>query len=259
MEARNLILLFLFVAVLIIPGCQKEDKIPQNTPAPSGAKLKRILIYPGIDASAPEYIESEYEYDSLGRISRVNHPMYEDGVMSGPGEYEKYSYNDQGLPGKISSYVYNATPGIGYVNLINSYYYYSKDGKLMKISTGHDLSPESAGYDLYHYENGMLDKIGTYTSADTLESYIHYEYNSSDELVKESKYSRDGEFLEYTLHSYSNGLQVLSEVYTTFHEVFMIRKIERTFDSNGNLDILVSRELAPWSSRMSYKMKYEYF
>ena len=83
-----------------------------------------------------------------------------------------------------------------------------------------------------------------------MESYTRYEYNVSAERVKESFYSWDDELLQYTRHTYTDGRQNLSEVYTTYHEDFMIRKIERTFDSNGNLDILLSRELAPWSSKM---------
>lgn len=251
--------LSLLLALILVPGCQKEDSGPQDIAALPNAKIKRILIFPGIEATSPGYIVSEYEYDSLDRLIRINHPMYDDGIVSGISDYDIYSYNDKGLLWKISSYNYNAAPGVGYLNRLNTYYYYSRYGKITKVSRGYGDSPESAGYDLYSYKNGHLDKIEKYTPADTLESYTRYEYNNSSDPVKESVYSWNGELLLYTRHTYTDALQQLSEVYSTFPEDFMIRKIERTFDDNGNLDILLSKELAPWSSMMSYKMKYEYY
>ena len=250
--------LSLLLALILVPGCQKEERGPQDIPAQPGAKIKRILVFPGIDATAPQYIESEYEYDSLGRISRVTHPMYRDGVVDGTGEYELYQYDPDGRLKVISNFNYNATPGIGFVNLWNRTYDYSADGRLYKETTSYG-NPANDQYTILHYEDKRVVLTENYSDGDKLENYNVKEYNKKGEVIKESDYSPDNRLQAYTLHSYSDGLQELSQVYHTFPEVYMIRKIERTFDDNGNLDILLSKELAPWSSMMSYKMKYEYY
>ena len=251
MKSRYLLLFFIFLLITIVPSCQKEDKEPENSPAPPGAKIKRILIYPDIDSTTPLYIESEYEYDSLGRISRVNHPLY-NGVRNGSREYEIYQYDAEGRLHEISNYNQNAEPV--WIRL----YTYSPDGRLYKISTGYSYS-ENSEYSIYFYEADRLVKTENYGDDNSLANYTLNEYNNQGELTKESDYSPGNQLQVYTLHSYSDSLQILSEIYTTFPEVFKIRRIERTFDRNGNLEILLSKELAPWSSRMSYKLKYEYF
>ena len=258
MKARFIILFVMILSFTVIPGCQEEDRGPQDIPAQPGAKIKHILVYPGVDATAPQYVESEYEYDSLGRISRVTHPMYTDREEDGTREYELYQYDLHGKLQEISNYNYNATPGLGFINLWNRTYSYSSDGRLYKVTTSYG-NPADDQYTVYHYEDKRVVLTENYRNGNTLENYNVKEYNKKGEFIKESDYSPDNQLQAYTLHSYSDGLQVLSQVYHTFPEVYMIRKIERTFDNNGNLDVLLSSELAPWSSMMSYKLKYEYY
>ena len=73
-----------------------------------------------------------------------------------------------------------------------------------------------------------------------------------------ASFSSDNRQLSYVQNSYSNGLNVQSDVYAG-KDMEHIREILRTYDENNNLISLESNELSMYSSLKSYVFKYEYF
>ena len=92
----------LLVSAVITVGCDKAIVEDDNN-----ARLKRISsIYLGFSSEVefsyktfitnPEtiwYVASEYEYDNLGRISKISRPMYDNGNINGVISYDTYTYN----------------------------------------------------------------------------------------------------------------------------------------------------------------------
>jgi hypothetical protein len=91
-----------------------------------------------------------------------------------------------------------------------------------------------------------------------LESYIVNEYDDSGKIIKEISYGKDNQSYSYTLHSFSNGLDIKSDVYGG-KDMQHMREIIKTYDLNNNLIILESNELSLTSSLMSHVLKYEYY
>jgi hypothetical protein len=61
----------LLIALLIfvfLPGCEKDNNVTRIKNYPENAKLKQILLYASLDSEEPIAIDSEYEYDTLGRV-----------------------------------------------------------------------------------------------------------------------------------------------------------------------------------------------
>ncbi len=246
-----------FLAFIAFSACRNEILDPRDGSLHRNAKLKRILLYSSKEAEEPIAIVSEYEYDSMGRISKVTHPMYEDGVIAGVMDYEIYEYNSRGLPEKIMSYNYNANPGVGFVSTWTRQYSYDKNGRVTNICTSYRGADcyESL---LYIYEYNLLTRIEKYNFDDALESFIINEYNHQEELVKEMTYAWDGQAIDFTLHTWTNGLNTRSDFYG-FRDLVHAREIIRTFDQTGKLLILESNELVAYSSAMSHVLKYEYY
>jgi len=95
-----------------------------------------------------------------------------------------------------------------------------------------------------------------------LTTYIEYEYDNQGQLVKETIYSAtDNTPIQYSVHSYQNGLNEKTEVFIYYNIIgkTKLREIRRYYDKNDNLIYLESEELSLLSSSLSYNSKYEYY
>ena len=238
--------------ILSITSCQKDD----SSPSPINAKLKQVLLYSTIDSKEPINIVEEYEYDDNGKISKVSSPMYNNGTIVGTIKYDIYDYNTSGQLIKINNYNANSNSPTGFINLKNTLYNYSPDGKKIKETIEYPLGGISE-YTDFEYENGLLSKTSKY-SGNRLESYTEYEYDKTDKVIKELFYAYDGQCLTYTIHTYTGSLQTKSDLYV-FSSNSHYRSINRIFDRNNNIITLESKELSLYSSLMSYVLRYEYF
>lgn len=253
MNSNALLIGLLFV---FIPGCEKDNNLSRIPNYVENAKLKRILLYASIDSEEPIAIDSEYEYDSLGRVQKVTAPMYDSGKIAGTIRYDLYEYNSKGQLARISNYNANINSPTGFINLHNRVYFYSDEGLKSKELIEYPQIG-SFEYTLFTYSGDKLIKAEKY-NMDKLERYNRYEYNDVGELIKEIAYAYDNKILSVTNHFYKNGVNTLTEVYWGNQEI-KTREIRKTYDSNGNLIIKESDELSILSSAMSHVLRYEYF
>lgn len=251
---RLLVGLFSFIIIL---SCEKGNDIKKNESYAENARLKRILLYSTVDSDKPISIVDEYEYDSLNRVKKVSSPMYEDGEIVETIKYDSYEYNSNGQLERISNYNANINSPTGFINLKNYIYSYSDDDLKVKELIEYPQI-NSFEYSLYKYSGTQLIKVEKYDNTDKLEAYIKYEYNNLGELIKEISYSADDVEISVTTNTYVNGLNTLSEVYSRNQEN-KIREMNKTYDSNGNLIMIESNELMPYSSLMSHVLRYEYY
>lgn len=249
----KLSILGLFSLLFFLSSCQKndfEDNFPLN------AKLKQILLVSSFDSKEPINVVEEYEYDDAGRISKVSTPMYNNGKIVGTIRYDVYEYNSSGQLIKINNYNSNINSPTGFINLKNTLYEYSPDGKKLQETIEYPLGGISE-YTVFEYKNGLLIKTSEF-SGNKLERYIVYEYDNSDRAIKELSYGFDGQCVFYTIHSYTGSLQTKSEIYN-FSTNSNIRTINRIFDKNKNIITLESKELSLVSSLASFVLRYEYY
>jgi hypothetical protein len=131
--------------ILLISGCESKldndsgsfpDYQTDEVLYPEKARLKCVYVthYGGgrhLDISQidPEYvyIASEYEYDALGRISKVSSPMYDNGSVSGLYSYDLYKYDSNNRLERKESYHSNINEG--FINLQNTTYFYGNSGE----------------------------------------------------------------------------------------------------------------------------------
>jgi len=258
MNPKQLLLLIFSAIIIFASSCQKDDDSFENGINQNGAKLKRILLYSSIDSKDPISIIDEYEYDEENRISKVSSPMYQDGEIIGTIKYDLYEYNSKGQLIRIENFNANSNSPTGFINLKNYIYTYSDKGKKEKEKIEYPQIG-SFEYSVYKYDNGKLTKIEKYNNSDNLESYIINEYNNSGNLIKETSFGIDNQPYSYTRHSFENGLNIQSDVFSGKDMKEHVREMVRTYDENNNLIILESNELSLYSSMMSHVLKYEYF
>ena len=239
--------------VFILLSCQKDDS--EINSAQGNAKLKQVLLFSNIDSQDPISIVEEYEYDDNGKISKVSSPMYDNGTIVGTIKYDLYEYNSSCQLIKIMNYNANINSPTGFINLKNTSYIYSTDGKKIKESIEFPLVGISE-YSDFEYNNGLLVKVKTY-SHNNLDYYTEYKYDKSDKVIKETQYSSDDQCISYTIHSYTGLQQTKSDIYTSTNEHY--RLINRTFDKNNNIIVLESKELSIYSSMMSHVLRYKYY
>jgi len=239
--------------VFILLSCQKDDS--EINSAQGNAKLKQVLLFSNLDSKDPISIVEEYEYDDNGKISKVSSPMYDNGTIVGTIKYDLYEYNSSGQLMKIINYNANLNSPTGFINLKNTSYNYSTDGKKIKETIEYPLGGISE-YSDFEYQNGLLSKSKKY-SGNKLESYTEFQYDKSDKLIKETFYASDDQRISYTIHSYTGSLQTKSDLYTSTNDHY--RSINRTFDKNNNIIVLESKELSLYSSMMSHVLRYKYY
>ena len=246
------------------------------------SKLKNISYVESVNSMKGGIIITQYEYDERGRISKVSQPMYKDGTpifengtIVGLYSYSDYVYNNEGLMDKIIYYHSNIYAG--FQNLETHTYSYDKDrNKVKEVIEYPRALPFRTDSTLYYYDNNRLKREDKYSEgyhgievwSSKFTTFIEYEYDNQDNLVKENYYSADDNplfsysssylgYLEkapYSIikHIYQNGLNVKTEIGN-------IREIRRYYDKNDNLIYLESEELSMYSSTMSCVTKYEYY
>lgn len=253
MRSFKLVLFVGIFFILPISGCLENEDFSINQ---GDTKLKRVLLFFSLDQEAPTSIVKDYEYDENGRISKTTSPMYQDGVVVGTISYDLYFYDTSDQLIRKENYNANLNAPSGFINLINYIYEYSSAG----LKTKEIIEYPIVGIDeymVYEYMSNQLYSIKKYDKNNVLETYIMYDYDSSDRLIKETTYfGADDSFISSTVHTYNGQLQVKSDVYTVNAHM---REIKRTFDSANRLIFYESKELQGYSSAMSYILKYEYF
>ena len=241
--------------MVVLAACQEEEDVSfKGKTYSENANLQRILLYATTDAKDPISIVSEYEYDPAGKIIRVSSPIYMDGVIKGTAYYDLYEYDANDRLAKIKNY--HANLNVGFLNLKNTIYSYSPDGRKEKELMEFPQI-NSFEYVKYIHENGQLVKKEHYNGLDKLESYSEMVYNQSGELEEEKFYSGDSELFRVIKHSYTRGLQTKSDTFQGL-EMVHLREVKRSFDANRNLILLESNELTRYSSAISQVLRYEY-
>ena len=238
-------LLIGFLSLISVLSCEKNNDIEQIESYAENARLKRILLYSSVESEEPICIVDEYEYDNLNRVSQVSSPWYKDGEIIGTIKYDYYEYNSIGQLERISNYNANLNSPTGFINKKNYIYTYSDDGlKIKELIEYPQIS--SFEYSWFSYSHNQLIKIEKYDDTDELETYTKYVYNNTEELIKEISYSANDVEFSVVINTYVNGLNTLTEEYTGNQEN-KIREIIKTYDPNGNLIMLESNELMPYS------------
>ena len=285
MKTRKLFAMMVFVFPLIIVSCGKNemddtavlhDYRVQNVLYPKDSKLKTISYVESVKSKKGGIIINQYDYDELGRISKVSQPMYKDGTsifengtIVGLYSYSDYVYNNDGLLDRIISYHSNIYAG--FQNLETHTYSYDKSGNKLKTLIEYPIINATDSI-LYFYEGNRLVRenkyrYGTFFDGNNnaytgLCTYIKYEYDNQGNLVKEDNYSRVNDTpVGFSVHSYQNGLNVKTEAFVSSNviEKTPLREIRRYYDKNDNLIYLESIELSIFSSAMGYVAKYEYY
>lgn len=242
--------------LLSLCSCKKQNELKNKTTFPVHAKLKQISLYATIDSKTPISIVEEYEYNPLGQVSKVSSPLYQNGQISGIIKYDIYNYDSNGRLLKINNYHANKSSNSGFINLENYTYSYAANGRKEKEVIEYPQIGSSV-YTAYNYVNNtvMLEKYG---NNGIRESYTQQEVDSFGNVVKEIKYSTTNQLISVTIHTFINQLNTLTEVYTDNGKT-LARRINKTYDANRNLISLESKELAAFSSLQDYVHRYEYF
>jgi hypothetical protein len=246
---------FICLILILNTACKNESVGLEQEANESGALLKRTLLFSSVDEKNPIAITEEFEYDSQGRLSKTSSPLYENGTVKGVSQFNLYEYNSAGQLVRISNF--NANINAGFLNLKNQLFTYFANGLKEKESVEYPQI-NSSEYTHYFYQGNKLIKAEKYNNKGNLENYTEYKY-SGNNLTNETLYTAAGEVNTITNYSYQNGLNTKTEVYRGNNGTVKLREITKTFDSNGNLIILQSKELAAYSSASSFVLKYEYY
>ncbi len=255
--SRSLFIL-LFVLAGLTPGCLKDEDALDGMVHEGNNRLKRVLMYANIEALEPISIVREYEYDSLGRISRVSAPSYPDAETKGTDWYELYAYDEDGRLHERKNYTANRNAPSGFINLMNKHYLYSGSGNLEKEVIEY---PEArlSEYTFYTYDHDRLAKAEKYGTAGTLDHYISYSCDHYGRVTGETTFTPSNEAVAFVWHTYSGGLRVRSNAYAIMGKTLThMREIIMQYDAGNNLILLESNELSPMSSMSGYVLRYEY-
>lgn len=251
-------LISVFTALIVLfSSCQKDDDAVDFAPVSGNLKLKSVLLYGSVEAEKPIAILEEYEYDQIGRISKVSSPMYNAGKITGVADYRVYEYNEDGRLAKIIYYTANANYPSGFVNLQTKTFEYSEDGRKTTEYTEFPVI-KSFEYLKYHYFGDEMVKMEKYNHLNVMESKVVYAYNAVGQAVEEKCYAANNQLISLVKHNYHKGLLVRTDVFGG-RDLEPIRKITRTYDQKNNLKEEVSLELASWSSLWGGIRKFEYY
>lgn len=225
---------------------------------PGDGKLKRIIVVTSPDPKYASRIQEEYEYNAQGRISKVTVPLYTEQGQEGVMSFDFYEYDSSGRLASVTTNNANRESPTGFKVLKRIVYTWSEDGMKVKETAEFPQAGLSEST-LYLYDKGRLAKVEKYGYDGMLESFVVNEYNNSGDVLKETTFFKDGTQISETLHTYSNGLNVRSDVYV-FNNLGKehLRTITKTYDAEDNLVTLESKELLVYSSMSSYTLRYEY-
>jgi hypothetical protein len=228
---------------LVLPGCRKENDI-----LPENARLKLVLSFHDLTETVPMDTSEVFEYNKSGQISKVSYRY----------NYDLYEYNSTGQLIKITNYHANGNSPTGYIILKIYSYTYSGEGKKVKETIEYPMI-NSFEYNLFLYSEGRLHKIENHDKSDALTGYTIYEYDEKGQPVREVLYGGNSVPYRWTIHSFSNGLNVKTVIYADETLDNMVREYKRTFDTNKNLKILETFQ-GPASSQVGNGVnRYIYF
>ena len=179
-----------------------------------GSLLKRVYQSSGKNRS----LYSEYKYDELGRISRIDYANKNFG-------YETYLYNVEGLLENILKYIDSPLTLMSTV-----VYFYDVEGNKIKEEVFSN-SGMLGLYRLYEYTDGKLTKEEIVVN-DQSPQILHYEYNG-DKVVKVKSYFMDK--CDVYENFYDQDLLIRSISYDTNHSEFIEKEIKYYYDQNDNL------------------------
>ena len=271
------LLAVLILSIFMFSGCNSEyidledddNFLVSNISYTRNAKLKNISYTESVNSKKGGIIITQYEYDKQGRISKESRPMYENGTpmfeagtIVGLFSYSDYIYNNSGQLEKMIYYHSNLYAG--FLNLQTHIYSYDTNGnKIKEVIEYPQITQDRTDYTIYHYENNRLVREDIYNGGvfnKGLITYIVYEYDNHGKLVKETNYSaEDNTPGRIAKHSYENGLNIKTEIFNSYMNNERVGEIRRYYDKNENLIYLESKELAPYSSAMSYVTIYDYY
>ena len=284
----NRIIIFLvFCAISIRLNAQISDVFEQEN-----TKLKRISK--SWAGSNIWHITTEYEYDSLGRISKVSTPKYDEytekGEIIGLFNYRIYFYNSENQLetinhyGSFRDYLHwfsenEATFQELSENEVTCKYSYDKYRNKLKEVCRYISATDSFCYvvngrltryyqkdradsTLYFYdENNRIKREEKYLSVHGHSGgepqtifEYKYEYDNQGKLVTETCYSGGSRIFK---HIYQNGLKVKTETYWGNNEIR--NETKYFYDEKDNLIYLESREISRLSSFAPFDLKFEYY
>ena len=248
------------------------------------AKLKRISR--SWAGSKIWHITTEYEYDNLGRISKVSTPKYD--VYTGKGkiigviDYKIYFYHAQNQLKEIKHYGSIGFHGDKLAKEATYKYSYDKYGNKLKEVCEYipakdtlyyyDINDRKVGYSqnitdstLYFYdEKNRLKRqeiyqgeYGPFVGKLIYSFEYEYEYDNQGKLVAETVYNSGESKTKNHKNIYQKELKVKTEIFWGKNEIKT--EITLSYDKKDNLIYLKSRELSSWSSQGSFDLKYEYY
>jgi len=241
---KTKIFLILAITSVLLTSCKDDDKnaitdtnwcdTPPNSDSyrwaaflyPKDSKLKRIYQ---VD-SQYVFIQmlSEYVYDDSGRIEKVNYPTSDN-------SYDDYKYDTSGRLSSISSYRNNDLTK-------TDTFTYDESGNKIKEEID-DMTEGSlyygVSYTLFLYDNNRLSKTENYQN-DSLKYYQLYEYNDSNELIKEKLFVPGDDSYVTTEHTYAEGMLIYSVTYSgDDKENGFLFDTKRYYDLNDNMTLTI--------------------
>lgn len=246
---------------------QESTKLKQISRSWTGSKIWHVI--------------TEYEYDSLGRISKVSTPKYDvytgEGKITGAVNYKIYFYNADNQLEEIKNYGSITCQGYKLAKEATYKYSYDKNGNklkevseyIMADSIYYWVGDNKIGYSqniidstLYFYDdkNRLIreekyeGEHGPFVGKLMYTHDYEYEYDDQGKLVAETCYS--GEWKRFK-HIFEKGLKVKTENFRG-QSKNISNETHYFYDEKGNRIYLESREMSSFSSLLPFDLKYEY-
>jgi hypothetical protein len=166
-------------------------------------------------------------YDESGKIKKVISP-------SSGGFYDDYKYDTEGRLSNILKY--NNENLIQIATLT-----YDESGRKIK----EEVENNSEGtvlygfsHTLFIYDNNRLVKMESYHE-NRLRYYKLYEYNNSNELIKEKLFVPGDDAYVTTEHTYAEGLLIYSVTYNGNVKDGFMYDSKRYYDLNDNMTLTI--------------------
>ena len=251
------ILLFLsLITIFLLFSCQIFSD-PEDITYPKGARLYVEKVY-DLNNNTLIGIGQVYYYNDSGKISRVEKP-YSDQITGELYSYQEYNYDDESMLQHIAIYHSNINDSSGFINLENRYFHYDDRGNMIREETEYPYAPDQGEYKLNIYQDSVLirqENHYVYNDEDQF-SWYTFTYDEAGSLIKRDYFSADSSLAQSIAYTYQNGLKTKEVVSNRIAQIATVRDFY--YDSNRNLIKMVSEELFPYSSVMSFIMKYEYY
>jgi hypothetical protein len=243
---KTIIPVFSIAFCLLLLSCNKDNAEFSN---PDHGKLKRKLYYRWTNDTVP-YRISEYQYDSKGRIAKIQDNLSTE-------ELFEYNKNDE----LIRKFTYQ-TDASG-TSLQDTTCYKYENGKLIyEESTQLPVSEYSSSVQIkYEYANSKLIWEKQYQNH-IFSSMTEYEY-SGDLCSKELYYVDSTRVQLYSYRSFvydKNKLSMTTLIgYAAGNQKYFLQSVYYIYDDSGNLIIEDAEQNMEISGWISYMYKYEYY